>query len=56
MRKGIPDSLTIPAAQKSVDEMSKVEFDVMMETGLSQAKSGESLPMEKVFDDLLEGI
>ena len=56
LRRGIPYSLTIPAAQKSVDEMSKVEFDVMMETGLSQAKSGESLPMEKVFDDLLEGI
>lgn len=56
LRKGIPYSLTIPAAQKSVDEMSKVEFDVMMETGLSQAKSGESLPLEKVFDDLLEGI
>lgn len=56
LRKGIPYTLTIPSTPKAVDEMSKTEFDAMMETGISQAKRGESLPMEDVFDDLLKGI
>lgn len=56
LRKGIPYTLTIPTAPKAVDEMSKAEFDAMMETGLSQAKRGESFPMDDVFNDLLKGI
>ncbi len=55
LRKGIPYALTIPEQPKAVDEMSKVEFDTMIETGLAQAKNGESLPAEEVFDHLMKG-
>ncbi len=56
IRKGIPYSLTLPVAPKSVTEMSKAEFDEMIGTGLAEAKAGKSLPMDKVFDELLEGL
>ncbi|MCD7865019.1 MAG: type II toxin-antitoxin system RelB/DinJ family antitoxin [Clostridiales bacterium] len=56
LRKGIPYSLTLPTQPKAVSEMTKEEFDQMIGTGLAQAKRGESLPSDEVFDELLEGI
>ncbi|MCD8097741.1 MAG: type II toxin-antitoxin system RelB/DinJ family antitoxin [Lachnospiraceae bacterium] len=56
LRRGIPYTLTLPAEPKAVSEMSKAEFDLMMETGLSQAQNGESLDADKVFDELLKDI
>jgi len=32
--------------------MTKEEFDQMIGTGLAQAKRGESLPSDEVFDEL----
>ncbi len=32
--------MTIPLALRTVEEMSKAEFDEMIETGLTQAKNG----------------
>ncbi len=56
LKKGIPYTLTLSSVPKSYDEMSKAEFDLMLETGLSQAKQGESISADKVFEDLLRGI
>lgn len=35
-------------------EMPKEDFDLMMEKGLSQARNGETLTFEEVFNELLE--
>ncbi len=56
LKNGIPYTLTIPSAPKARDEMSKAEFDTMMETGLNQVKNGESVPAEEAFEELLRGI
>ncbi len=56
LKKGIPYSLTIPNIPKARDEMTNVEFDTMIETGLAQAKNGESIPANEAFDQLLKGI
>lgn len=56
MKKGIPYPLTVTEGPINVAEMSKSEFDSMIKKGFEQAKNGESMPMEEVFDDLLKGI
>ena len=56
LNRGIPYSLTIPGAPRARDEMSQAEFDAMMETGLIQAKNGESIPADEAFDTLLKGL
>lgn len=35
-----------------MDDMSDDQFDAMMEEGLRQAKSGETVPAEEVFGEL----
>ncbi len=35
-----------------MDDMSDDQFDAMMEEGLRQAKSGETVPAEEVFSEL----
>ncbi len=56
LRKGIPYSLTLPQEPRAVEEMSKTEFDLMLETGLTQAQRGESLPADEAFAEILRGI
>ncbi len=56
LKNGIPYTLTISSAPKARDEMTKAEFDAMMETGLNQVKNGESIPAEEAFAELLRGI
>ncbi len=56
IKKGIPYSLTLSATPKVYDEMSKMEFDSMIEEGLSQAKSGQAISVDEAFDDLLRGV
>ncbi len=56
LKNGIPYTLTIPSAPKARDEMTKAEFDAMMETGLNQAKNGDSIPADEAFAELLRGI
>ncbi|MCC8131102.1 MAG: type II toxin-antitoxin system RelB/DinJ family antitoxin [Oscillospiraceae bacterium] len=53
IHKGIPYSLSLQTAPKAIDEMSREEFDLMMETSLNQAKNGESIPAEQVFAEIL---
>ncbi len=48
-RKNIKTSFQEPA---TLDSMTTKEFDSIMETGLSQAKSDQSRPATDVFADL----
>lgn len=52
MKKGIPFSLSLPSAPVTLDEMNKATFNSIMENGLKQAKNGESLNAEDVFNSL----
>lgn len=54
LRNGIPFSVTVPVMLKTRDTMTDVEFNTMMETGLQQAMSGESLPVDEALDQILE--
>ena len=55
MKRGIPFSVELPSGIKTLDTMTDAEFDEMMQTGLEQAKKGESVPYEEAFDRLMEG-
>lgn len=52
MTKSIPFSLSLPKTPATMDFMTTKEFDSIMETGLSQAKSDQSRPVADVFTDL----
>lgn len=54
LRNGIPFSVTVQREIKTREEMTDTEFNVTMETGLRQAKEGESLPVDTAFDYILE--
>lgn len=49
---GIPFSLTLPATVPARDEMTTVQFDQMMATGLKQAKEDDSFDVDEVFAEL----
>ena len=54
---GIPFALTIPeSGLPAYDEMSVADFNQMMATGLSQAKSDDSFDMDEVFEELESGL
>ncbi len=53
---GIPFPLTLPAAVPVQDEMSAVQFNQIMATGLKQAKGDDSFDVDEVFDELKRGI
>jgi len=44
------------AHMKSLNEMTKQEFDERMAIGYSQAVNGEGRPANEVFDDLIKGL
>lgn len=52
MKKGIPFSLSLPSTPVTLDEMDKATFNSIMENGLKQAKNGESLNAEDVFNSI----
>ncbi|MEY8516485.1 type II toxin-antitoxin system RelB/DinJ family antitoxin [Lachnospiraceae bacterium 29-84] len=56
MKRGIPFSVELPSGIKTLDTMTDAEFDEMMQTGLEQAKKGESVPYDEAFDRLMEGL
>lgn len=56
MKRGIPFSVELPSEIKALDTMTNEEFDEMMQTGLAQAKKGESVPCEEAFDRLMKGL
>lgn len=52
LTKSIPFPLSLPREPLTLDSMTAVEFDSIMETGLSQAKSDQSRPVSEVFAEL----
>ena len=52
MTKSIPFSLSLLKEPATLDSMTKEEFDSIMKTGLSQAKSDQSRLVADVFADL----
>lgn len=52
LTKSIPFSLSLPKEPAALDSMTTEEFNSIMETGLSQAKSDQSRPVADVFADL----
>lgn len=51
MTKSIPFSLSIPNPN-TLDSVTTEEFNSIMQTGLSQAKTDQSRPADDVFADL----
>ena len=49
LRDGIPFSLELSAKLPTRDTMTRSEFDAMMQTGLDQAKRGESSALDEAF-------
>lgn len=56
MRNGIPFDVTVPFEIPTRDTMTEAEFDEMMNTGLIQAKAGDSVSFESAFESLLRGL
>ena len=52
MRDGVPFSLDIPDKLITRDTLTKVEFDAMMQNGLAQAKSDDSVSIDEDFRQL----
>lgn len=52
MRDGVPFSLDIPDKLITRDALTKVEFDAMMQNGLAQAKSDDSVSIDEAFRQL----
>ncbi len=48
-KKGIPFSLTIPAALPTLDTMSEDEFNANLQIGYEQSLRGEGRPFDEVF-------
>ena len=52
MTKSIPFSLSVSNSFQTLDEMNEVEFELMMQKGLTDAKAGNSRSAKSVFNDL----
>lgn len=50
LTNSIPFSLSLPSSVPNLENMTKEEFDSMMETGLKQAEAGEGSDMETVMN------
>ena len=53
---GIPFNLTLPKSMPIKEELSKAEFDAMMQTGYDQALRGEGKPARQVVSELRKEI
>ena len=54
--KSIPFSLSLPKEPVTLDAMTSLEFDTIMENGLKQAKADQSRPVSEVMADLRQEI
>ena len=55
-RQGVPFSLTILKAPRTLDSMSNAELDVKLQHSYEQSLAGEGKPFAQVFDELERGI
>lgn len=56
MTRSIPFPLSVPDEPVARDSMTAVEFNTMMEAGLSQARADESRPVSDAFSALRKGL
>ena len=56
LKKGIPFSVSLVNESKAVSDMSKEEFDAMIEKGYQQAEEGKTRPAREVFAELRQDI
>lgn len=56
MTKSIPFSISISKGFQTLDEMNEEEFNLMMQNGLTDAKTGRSRSAINVFNDLRQDI
>lgn len=52
LTQSIPFRLALPTVPTARDEMSKAEFDEMMEAGLAQAQAGQGVTLDACFRHL----
>lgn len=55
MTGGVPYSLTIPKLPTR-DGMTDEQFNTMMEKGYTQAKNGQTIPLDEAFAKIRKGI
>ena len=48
--------MTVSTGITARDTMSDADFNAMMSRGLTQAKQGDSVPLEDAMADLLRGV
>ena len=52
MRDGVPFSLDIPDKLVTRDSITQAEFDMVMQTGVEQAKKNDSVSVDEGFSQL----
>lgn len=56
MNNGIPFSMSLPKRIPTLEDMSKAEFDNMLETGFNQSESRQGMSLDEAFDRLEKSI
>lgn len=56
VNRGLPFSLTLPSAPAGLEDLTREQFDTIMEKGLADAKSGSGTELHDAFDALRSGI
>ena len=56
VNNGIPFSLTLPSAPLGLDDLSREQFDAIMEKGMADAENGNGVGLHEAFRSLRSGI
>ena len=56
LKNGIPFDLTLPACPPSLEDLTKEDFDAMMERGLSESKAGLGDPVDQAFSEVRQAL
>ena len=56
LNRGIPFDVAIPNASRPREELTKEEFDKMMNLAVEQVEKAQTTPVEEVFEELYQGV
>lgn len=56
LNRGIPFDVAIPNASRPREELTKEEFDKMMNLAVEQVEKGQTTSVEEVFEELYQGV
>lgn len=56
LTRSIPFSISLPKEPVAAEDMSKAEFDAMMQRGMDEAKEGKAHPAKEVFEEINQEI